>query len=97
MTRALASNAIAAAYRLFKSFHGRIPYKGEVREIQGQKVVALEVGEIVRIDYVAKAEGRERYHLFARSNRPVLFSSFDGSQLYILAGGYGFTSRGIEG
>jgi hypothetical protein len=88
---------IAAAYKLFRAFHGRGPRRGEVRELEGFKTVALEVGEIIRIDYAAKGESVHRFHIFRKTNRPVLFVSADGSQAYVLAGGYRFNAKGLEG
>ena len=89
---------IGDALRLFRGFHGRVPKKGELRVLECEKMVALEVGRITRLDYESKSEpGVARFHHFERSNRPVLFVSFDGSQAYILAGGYRFTSRGLVG
>lgn len=89
---------IGDAFRLFRSFHGRAPSKGELRFLECEEVVALEVGAITRIDYESKSEpGVARFHHFDRRNRPVLFMSSDGSQAYILAGGYRFTSRGLMG
>jgi hypothetical protein len=88
---------LTTAYKLFRAFHKRGARKGEIRELQSQSTVALEVGEIIRIDYVDKGENVHRFHLFRKSNRPVLFVSSDGSQAYILAGGYRFNAKGFEG
>lgn len=85
------------AYKLFRTFHGRGAHKGEIREIDGFKMVALEVGELIRLDYQAKGESVHRFHIFKKSDRPVLFVSSDGSQAFILAGGYRFTGKGFEG
>jgi len=91
------SQALTDAYRRFRGFHGRGARKGEIREVDGFKVVALEVGELIRLDYQAKGESVHRFHIFKKTDRPVLFVSSDGSQAYILAGGYRFTDKGFEG
>lgn len=91
------SDEIRAAWKLFREFHRRGPRKGEVRELVAFDTVALEVGEIVRIQYASKTENVERFHVFNKKNRPVLFVSADGSQAFILAGGYRFTAKGFEG
>ena len=91
-------SGIARAWKLFRAFHRRAPRRGELLELACVPVVALEVGAINRIDYESKSEpGVARFHIFAKQSRPVLFVSFDGSQAYILAGGYRFTPRGLEG
>lgn len=89
--------AMVAAYKLFRAFHRRGARKGDIRELEGFRTIALEVGEIVRIQYASRSENVERFHVFKKSNRPVLFVSSDGSQAYILAGGYRFTAKGFEG
>lgn len=88
---------IDQADKLFRGFHGRSPHQGELRKLVTPPTVALEVGELVRLVYASKSENVERFHIFAKKNRPVLFVSADGSQAYILAGGYRFTAKGFEG
>jgi hypothetical protein len=87
--------SMQAAYNLFRSFHRRGPRKGEVIELQPDKVVAIVVGDLERIIYRVKGDTTSHIHTFPRTNRPVLCVSSDGLQAYILAGEYRFTDRGF--
>lgn len=86
-----------AAVKRFEAFHNRAPKASEIVEIGGTETVALEVGELDGIIYRVKGQKKGNIHRFNKSNRPVLFVSSDGSQAYILAGGYRFTDRGFVG
>lgn len=59
--------------------------------------VGFKIGEVDGILYSTIRDGNpEKYiHRFKKKSRPLLAASFDGSQLYILGGGYTFTERGI--
>lgn len=61
------------------------------------KGVAFAIGQVDGILYTTVRDNEiESYiHKFKKSSRPLLASSFDGKQLYILGGGYTFTNRGI--
>lgn len=89
------------AERLFHAFQGRDPRRDEIVEIKAKPTVALVVGELDGLIYRAVDDdtGKMKGHIhrFNKQNRPVLLVSFDGSQAYILAGGYRFTKRGFEG
>ncbi|MCP4924901.1 MAG: hypothetical protein GY916_03040 [Gammaproteobacteria bacterium] len=58
---------------------------------------AFAIGELDGVMYTTVRDGKqESYaHEFKKRSRPLLASSFDGGQLYILSGGYAFTDRGI--
>ena len=60
--------------------------------------VMLMVGMLDAVVYTAHCGNKEvRYvHDFDGASRPALAVSDDGRQLYIIAGNYTFTERGIE-
>lgn len=87
---------MTAAVKRFRSFHEKPPQKGQIIGIQQKDVVeALEVGQFFGIAYIA--DGVKYFHRFNKSNRPRVFVSSDGKQIYILRGGYRFTDRGFIG
>lgn len=90
---------LAAAESLFRRFTG---HKGEVlgkMAFPKNPKQALAIGELFDVGYVTVRDGKvERYrHTFPARSRPLLVVSFDGTQLFILGGGYRFTDRGIVG
>lgn len=87
----------AAAARLFREFTGRDPAAVDFMELPADRTL-LAIGPVELIGYRAtrEGEGSNLYvHRFKRSARPVLAVSHDGRQLYLLAGAYRFTDRGI--
>ena len=60
--------------------------------------VLVVVGDCEAIAYTATRDGETHsyQHEFKKSARPVLCVSHDGERLYLLAGAYKFTHRGIE-
>lgn len=88
--------AIAKAWKLFKSFHAKDPRNGQLVKIAQEKPEeALEVGQFFGIAYIAG--GDIYFHKFNKRNRPLVFVSSDGRQIYILKGEYKFTDRGFIG
>lgn len=87
---------IDAAVSLYQKFSGHTP---EFIDRVHLKVdtVAFAIGHCDGIMYEAIRDGKhENYiHKFRRGSRPVLAASSDGKQLYLLAGAYNFTERGI--
>lgn len=85
-----------AAISLYQKFTGMDP---EFIDTVHMKVdpVATAIGYCDGIMYSTVREGKkERYiHKFKKGSRPVLAVSSDGKQLYLLAGAYKFTDRGI--
>lgn len=59
--------------------------------------VGLVIGQCLGVLYETSHDGeRVRYiHKFKAKSRPLLVSSDDGKQLYLLGGAYTFTERGI--
>lgn len=88
---------VQAALKLFEDFTGHsAKVEGRV-EIPGDDVLVI-VGECEAIAYTATRDGETHsyQHEFKKSARPVLAVSHDGERLYLLAGAYKFTNRGIE-
>lgn len=87
---------INAAISLYQKFSGHTP---EFIDKVTLKVdtVAFAIGHCDGIMYETIRDGkREHYiHKFRKGSRPVLASSSDGKQLYMLEGAYKFTDRGI--
>ena len=82
---------------LFEAFHGR---KAKRNEIVGvtlpPSVTVLKIGNLDGVIYTPLGKKRKYIHQFKKTARPVLAVTHDGEQLYILAGEYKFTERGIE-
>jgi hypothetical protein len=87
---------IQAAVSLYQKFSGHTP---EFIDKVTLKVdtVAFAIGYVDAVMYETVRDGEvENYiHKFRKGSRPVLASSSDGKQLYMLAGAYKFTDRGI--
>lgn len=87
----------AAAIRRFVAFHGFEPTEKTdivAIDMKGPEVGCL-VGQVLYIGYV-DLTGKKYMHKFAvAKNRPLLYASSDGLQLYIGKGRYRFTDRGI--
>lgn len=84
------------AMELFEDFRGENPESVERINLPIAKA-GLTIGPCDGIMYTTRRDGKvERYiHRFKKSARPLLVSSFDGKQLYIVGGQYTFTDRGI--
>lgn len=88
---------VEQALRLFEDFTGHdATVEGHVDIPQDDTLVI--VGECEAIAYSATRDGETAsyQHEFRKSSRPVLAVSHDGQRLYLLAGAYKFTHRGIE-
>lgn len=91
---------LTMALKRFEDFTGA---KGEVigvadvPDLKDDDTLVI-IGECEAIAYSAVRDGaRASYqHEFKKSSRPTLAVSFDGSRLFLLAGAYKFTARGIE-
>lgn len=91
------STQLRKAEQLYEDFSG---HEAEVIGRMPKPVVpdvALAIGEVDGILYSTIRNGKvERYiHRFKAKSRPLLASSHDGKQLYLLGGAYDFTERGI--
>ncbi len=82
--------------KLFSDFTG---HDGEVFHLDKPRMpkVMLVVGYCDGVLYTTVRDGKtEKYiHKFKAKARPLLCSSSDGQQLFIVGGQYNFTERGI--
>jgi len=93
----MADPRVKKAVRLFEEFTG---HKGEVigaADIPQDDTLVV-IGQCDAIAYTTTRDGEtESYqHEFDVKSRPALAVSHDGKRLYLLAGAYEFTKRGIE-
>lgn len=88
---------VKTALKLFRDFTG-IPGSVEGRVDLPVDDVLVIVGECDAIAYTATRDDEtfSYQHEFSNKARPVLAVSHDGERLYLLAGNYRFTRRGIE-
>ena len=87
---------VQQAIKLFQDFTGHDPeYVDTVKHPIHD--VAMVIGHCNGVMYETVRDGKkEKYlHKFKKGCRPVLAVSSDGKQLYLLAGAYTFTERGI--
>lgn len=89
-------------FRRFSGHDGQIVARLNAARTRGvltpkAKTVLIVVGTLDFVGYTTKRDGRiESYiHRFAKRARPLLATSHDGHDLYILGGEYRFTERGI--
>lgn len=87
---------IEAAANLYIQFRGEEPTYLESVPLRIAPVMLL-IGECDGVLYTTRRDGHiEKYiHKFAKQSRPLLASSHDGKQLYLLGGSYNFTDAGI--
>jgi hypothetical protein len=88
---------VRQAAKLFEDFTGHKAESIHSANIPEDDVLLI-VGECDAIAYTATRDGETNsyQHEFKPSARPVLCVSHDGQRLYLLAGAYRFTERGIE-
>lgn len=58
-------------------------------------VVSLEVGRLVAVAYEVDGQKEPFFHRFQKNNRPILYVSSDGKQIFVGHGTYRFTDRGF--
>lgn len=87
---------VRAAANLYIQFRGEEPEYIEQVPYPISPVMLL-IGQLDALLYTTRREGHiEHYkHTFAKRSRPLLASSHDGKQLYLLGGSYNFTDAGI--
>lgn len=93
------AQARAAAAR-FQRFTGHKPTSKNigVLELTRKSDVVCLIGKVEGIIYSTVRDGKpERYIHEFENPRPVFAVSSDGKQIYIVAGRYRFTERGIVG
>lgn len=87
---------IYQAIKLFKKFRGEDPKYVDKVNFPVYNV-AMMIGDCDGILYTTTRDGKkESYiHKFSKSARPLLVSSHDGKQIYLVGGKYNFTEDGI--
>lgn len=87
---------IRKAIDLFRRFRGEEPEFIDSRRLPVHDVCML-IGFCDGVLYTTSRDGKtEKYiHKFTGQSRPLLISSWDGKQLYMLGGAYNFTDEGI--
>ena len=89
-------------YNRFSGHDGRVIARLDASKTRGvltpnKKAVLIVVGTLDFVGYTTRRDGKvESYeHEFSETARPLLATSHDGQNVYILGGEYKFTSRGI--
>lgn len=87
---------IKKGINLFRRFRGEDPEYIDSHKLPVADVCML-IGTCDGVLYTTSRDGkREKYiHKFSGKSRPLLVSSWDGRQLYLLGGAYDFTEEGI--
>ena len=87
---------IAQAAKLYENFTGHRAKRIDTVSVPGDDV-GIVIGKCSGIMYETVRDGKKEHyiHEFSKNSRPVFAVSFDGKRLYLLAGAYKFTERGI--
>jgi len=87
---------VQAAAKLYVQFRGEEPQFVEAVNLQIAPVMML-IGELDGVLYTTRRDGKQEsyIHKFKKKSRPLLASSHDGSQIYIIGGRYEFSDAGI--
>lgn len=87
---------VQAAAKLYVQFRGEEPEFVEAVRFQVAPVMLL-IGTLDGVLYTTRRDGKmESYiHEFKKQSQPLLASSHDGSQIYIIGGRYKFSDAGI--
>ena len=89
---------IARGSKLAKDFSGHTAKPLGKFAFPENPGVGVAIGNVLGISYSTKRDGvnENYYHAFRNVNsRPLLVTSHDGKQLYLIGGSYSFTDRGI--
>lgn len=90
-------NDFDRAEKLFGDFFDSDPEPSDIREVKGDNTIVAIIGEVNGISYTTTIDGKCETYYHEFDTRPVFAISSDGYQIYILAGEYKFTEKGIEG
>lgn len=95
MTRTIRKR-IDKAINLFRRFRDEEPEFIDKHTLPRHDVLML-IGTCDGVLYTTRRSGKvEKYiHKFSGNSRPLLASSWDGKQLYLVGGRYNFTAEGI--
>lgn len=85
------------AVHLYQKFHGEVPKFVTQMRARARDKYLLQIGTLEGVMYSAKRDGvtKKYLHQFDRRSAPILASSYDGKQLYVIGGDYDFTEDGI--
>lgn len=94
--RGTKAHRVEKAIDLFQKFRGERPEYLDSQKIQVDDVGLL-IGKLDGVAYETTFQGKSEryYHRFDEESRPLLVSSHDGKQLYLIGGSYSFTQDGI--
>lgn len=97
LTKEQVQNKLRSAATLYEKFHGEDPRFVTAVKLRAQDKILLQIGKLVGVMYEARRDGvtKKFLHQFTGASRPVLASSHDGRQLYVVGGNYDFTEDGI--
>lgn len=92
-----ATAELKQAMALYQKFSGHKPKIVGKTKVRPMPAVGIVIGELDGIAYETVRDNvKEKYfHKFDKAARPLLCSSFDGKQLYVIEGSYDFTEDGI--
>lgn len=88
------SNEYKRAKRLLESFAERPTKKEQYVKVPTLPKVGVAFGRVLGIMYQTE-DGENFIHRFRAKSRPLIVSSPDGKQLFLIGGSYNFTERGI--
>jgi len=88
---------VQRAAKLYERFSGHEAEGFGRIHVADVPAVGVAIGTVDGLLYSTVRDGQlERYiHKFKAADRPLLVVAPDGSQLYLVGGGYDFTERGI--
>lgn len=94
MKKPIPKAEILAAARRFAAFHNR---KAANVTVEKMAEAGFLLGNLQAVTYSVIENGKEVVYHHEFEEPPGLAISHDGSQAFILAGGWTFTKRGFEG
>lgn len=97
LTKEQAEAKLREAVHLYEKFHGEeARFVTSIKPRRHDKIL-LQIGKLVGVMYQAKRDGvtKKFLHQFTGASQPILASSSDGKQLYVIGGNYDFTEDGI--
>jgi hypothetical protein len=85
------------AAKLFKSFHHRPAREDEIVMMQAIKddITCMKIGELDAVIYRTEDEPKGHIHRFTKTDRPLIWITADGNQMFVTGGRYRFTDRGF--
>lgn len=92
-----ATKELKQAMSLYKKFSGHEPELVGKVKITKMPEVGIIIGDLDGVAYETVRDNKKDkyFHKFNKKSRPLLCSSFNGAQLFIINGHYDFTEDGI--